>query len=413
MEPCNDAARFAWACSVFGLQPGAAPQEVRAAILSHLDDANFVPPWGWRQAIWLLSDPRSPQAWPESGYDAFHEALENNLAEDVDQFATRFFSLPRGPRRARWAQLLEQAATFPRLRARLAAFQPGLDAESGTPDAKNQQESVLVERIRRLFVLKPGAQEAQRRQWLATMTGDWQPVVRKVRSKYPKLAQLEGDFLSALGSNKNGAAAVKPSAAIAGNSNLAASFLTAPRFSSAGPTPVRTRAGASSGSSSGWRGWPVVAFIVFLRIMASLNSPSTYTPPNIPNPRSFDDGPQRYRDTIRNREGTPGGTLQPWIPDGDQSPGIPGGFPTPGMRGGNPRPGMPGNPTPWTPDENPIPGTPGGPTPRNAFGGNGEANPARRFENQSPLSRPPPPSGTIDGNSSRPAFPDRDEEGSP
>ena len=136
MNTFNDASRFAWACGVFGLQPGATQQEIRAAILSHLDEANFVPPPAWRQAIWLLSDPKAPQAWPESGYDAFHEALENSLAEDVDAFATAFFSLPRGPRRAKWTQLLEQSAAFPRLRARLAPLQPGLDVESATSDVR-------------------------------------------------------------------------------------------------------------------------------------------------------------------------------------------------------------------------------------------------------------------------------------
>ena len=97
MEPFNDASRFAWACSVFGLQPRALPQEVRAAIFSHLDDANFVPPAAWRQAISLLSDPRAA-GLAGGGDDAFHETLENSLAEEVDQFATRFFTLPRGLR---------------------------------------------------------------------------------------------------------------------------------------------------------------------------------------------------------------------------------------------------------------------------------------------------------------------------
>ena len=58
-------------------------------------------------------------------------------------------------------ELLEQTAAFPRLRARLAAFQPGLDVESATSDSENPQDKVLVDRIRRLFVLKPADQNAQ------------------------------------------------------------------------------------------------------------------------------------------------------------------------------------------------------------------------------------------------------------
>ena len=286
MNTFNDASRFAWACGVFGLQPGATQQEIRAAILSHLDEANFVPPPAWRQAIWLLSDPKAPQAWPENGYDAFHEALENSLAEDVDAFATAFFSLPRGPRRAKWTELLEQTAAFPRLRARLAAFQPGLDVESATSDSENPQDKVLVDRIRRLFVLKPADQNAQRRQWLTSMTGDWKPVVRRVRTKYPKLAQLEADFLAALALAGRDAVVMNSSVVLADNTNLAASFVTVATTSAAASSRARTKSGSSSGSSSRVSPWMVI-WIVFIigRVVASLNSTQStynYTPP--PNP---------------------------------------------------------------------------------------------------------------------------------
>ncbi len=239
MNTFNDASRFAWACGVFGLQPGATQQAIRAAILAHLDEANFVPPAAWRQAIWLLSDPKAPQAWPENGYDAFHEALENSLAEDVDAFATQFFSLPRGPRRAKWTQLLEQLTAFPRLRARLTLLQPGLDVEAATSADQNPQDAIVVDRIRRLFVLKPADQDAQRRQWLATMTGDWKPVVRRVRAKYPKLAQLDADFLAALASAGRDAAVMNSSVALAANTNLAASFVTVATASAAAPSRAK------------------------------------------------------------------------------------------------------------------------------------------------------------------------------
>ena len=153
MENCTDASRLVWAHSLFGLEPGAAPQEVRAAIVAHLDDANLVPPVAFRQAIWLLSDSCSPQAWPTDGYDAFHEAMENRLAEEVDQFAAEFFTLPSGPRRQKWTQLIEQATAFPRLSARLTLLQPGLDADSAAADGQDPQEAVWSSRIRRLFVL--------------------------------------------------------------------------------------------------------------------------------------------------------------------------------------------------------------------------------------------------------------------
>lgn len=307
MEQSDDASRYAWACGVFGLKREASPQDVRGAILSHLDDADFMPPVGWRQAIRRLCDSKTPQAGPEYGYDAFREARENDFAEEVDRFATEFFALPPGPRRVKWTQLLKQVAEFPRLRARLSSWQPGLEAESVTPDGP--QEAILVERIRRLFLLKPGDQDAQRRQWLESMTGDWQTVVRRVRAKCPRLAQLDSDFLAALVSPSHGTAAAKPAAALAANTNLAAAFVKAPNATAASKfTPARTN--TSSGSSSGMgRGGYLVWILLFglIRGLATQFSNSNSTP-NYQNPSNS----QYYRENNekwkkpRNPSGTEG-----------------------------------------------------------------------------------------------------------
>lgn len=132
--------------------------------------------------------------------------------------------------------MLEQLTAFPRLRARLTLLQPGLDVEAATSADQNPQDAIVVDRIRRLFVLKPADQDAQRRQWLATMTGDWKPVVRRVRAKYPKLAQLDADFLAALASAGRDAAVMNSSVALAANTNLAASFVTVATASAAAPS---------------------------------------------------------------------------------------------------------------------------------------------------------------------------------
>jgi hypothetical protein len=279
----DDASRYAWACSQFGLQPGASPQAVRAAILTYLEDAGFVPPAGWRQAIWLLSNPQSPQAWPENGYDAFRETVEHSIAEEVDRFACEFFSLPRGPRRAQWTQLLKQATAFPRLRARLTQLQAGLEAESTAPISQDQQDTTVIERIRRLFVLKPGEQSSQRRQWLATMTGDWRPAARRVRMKYPRLAQLDRDFISALESGNNGPATAKKGSAAATHTNLAAAITVGAKL-----PPTKPR-GTSVGVGSGFvrsRGL-LVGIVLFgiVRLLAQFassdHSPEYQTPPSL------------------------------------------------------------------------------------------------------------------------------------
>jgi hypothetical protein len=298
MEKLDDASRYAWACSVFGLAPGASAQAVRGAILSQLEDAEFMPPPAWRQAIWLLSNPQLPQAWPAADDDAFHEAAENQLAEVVDQFAANFFSLSSAQRRVKWTKLQKSVSTFPRLRARVAALQPGLDVESTVPDGQNKQDAILVERLRRLFVLKPGDQVVQRRQWLANMHGDWRPAVRRVRARFPKLAHLDNEFLSALFSANHGAAA-NSTAAITTKTNLAAGLVSANR--PAGTIPKLSPAKSSSSAS----GWPNMGWVGYIAVMILISATrncahdNTYSPsshrPSWTQPTPYDPtAPQPY-----------------------------------------------------------------------------------------------------------------------
>jgi hypothetical protein len=280
--------------------------------MSHLDDADYVPPVGWRQAIRLLCDPQSPAAWPQGGYDAFREALEDRFAVEVDQFAAQFFSLPRGPRRVAWTQLLKHTEAFPRLRARLRSMQPGLEAESAMPEDQNQQDSILVERICRLFVLKPGAHNAQRRQWLAAMTDDWRPAVRRVRAKYPKLARLDADLLSALESaHHRDAAAMKSTSAVATQMNLAAAFIKKPKASAGGTSPTRTRTTANSNSRRTYGNLPtgsLVGILLFVIIRAiaqfsgSQSSQNYQSPPSAPSSQEID----RIMRNLRAPSGTEG-----------------------------------------------------------------------------------------------------------
>ncbi len=285
MEKLDDASRFAWACSVFGLQPGASQEAIRAAVMAQLESADFMPPVAWRQAIWLLCDSRAPQAWPQTGYDAFRDTAESSLAEEVDAFATRFFILPPGTRREQWTQLMERAEPFPRLQARLSSWQRGLDAETVAAAQPGQLDAVLAERLCRLFVLKPSAQEAQRRHWLASMIGDWRPVVRQLRAKCPRLAQLDADFLSALASETRETAAAR----------IAAEPLAGPRAPARLPTSkpalYRQSASVSSGSSSGSysRGSGVLVAVVLVTVIRMIAqssnwqpSPSYQVPPNYP-----------------------------------------------------------------------------------------------------------------------------------
>ena len=85
-----------------------------------------MPSANWRQAIQLLCEPDAIRP-PETGYDAFSEARENVLAEEIEQFAAEFFNLPNDRRRGKWAELSLRAETYPRLRLRLAGFQRRLN----------------------------------------------------------------------------------------------------------------------------------------------------------------------------------------------------------------------------------------------------------------------------------------------
>jgi hypothetical protein len=298
MEKLDDASRYAWACSVFGLEPGASDVEVRAAVLSQLEGAEFMPPAGWRQAIWLLANSQSPQAWPTDGPDAFREAAENQLAEVVDQFAAEFFSLPALPRRVKWTKLLKLANDFPRLQARLKGLQQGLEAESCPPDGQDKQDAILVERVRRLFVLKPGDRAAQRRQWLAAMQGDWRSAARRIRTRYPRLAQLDGEFLSALLTSNHGAA-MECSAALTTKTNLAAAITRTTTVSAANSSGRPASALSSSGTSKSSPGAYWMIYVAFMLISALFRGFSQnhepYTTPNYP--RIPSSPPQRWNAT--------------------------------------------------------------------------------------------------------------------
>jgi hypothetical protein len=289
--------RYAWACQVFGLEAGASPQAVRAAIVAHLEQAEFMPPPAWRQAIGLLCDPQAQQTRPDGEFDAFREAAENQLAEVVDLFAAEFFSLAAGPRSVKWTKLLKLVNEFPRLRARVNSLQPGLAVEPDPRGGQDQQEAILAERIRRLFVLKPADQAAQRRQWLAAMEGDWRPAVRKMRTTRPRLARLDSEFLSALMAPNRGATAESVSA-IAAKTNLAAAIVPRPNAAAAAANRTRPRTTAGSGSSYsssglGWGRFIVVIGLVSLSRIFTQNQGNynnnnnyNYSPPSYQQPRT-------------------------------------------------------------------------------------------------------------------------------
>jgi hypothetical protein len=274
-DPAELAERRAWALSLFGLPAGASPQAVRAAVIAHLGQTDLVPPPNWRQAIRVLCNADSIPFPLPGEHDAFNEARENILVEEVNRFTAEFFELPNDRRRGKWVDLSLRAESYPRIRLRLAGLQRGLNIIVPKPAANNPREGILIERLCRLFVLKPAVRESQCRAWLTEMEGDWQRDVRRFRAAHVELATLDIDFLNSLVLLENGPAAAQRVATAAKNrlrENAAAKAKTAAAVRKANQA-------ANTRTSSGPRPWIAgVAVAVILSLFRFWNDSQSHSP---------------------------------------------------------------------------------------------------------------------------------------
>lgn len=186
----------AWAAETLGLNPQAAPAEIRAALLQRLPDEDFLPPSQWQSALPLVRG-----RMPADARTLLPEVVEKRLREEVEEFAAEFFSLAPVERRRRLEDLATSCAFLPPLSARLDRLRAGIDVPAVDSEETDPFVRELAGHIRALFVMRPTAAAAERRKLLLSWRDklrSWEKAASSLRKKYPQLAALEQPFVRQL-----------------------------------------------------------------------------------------------------------------------------------------------------------------------------------------------------------------------
>ena len=185
----------AWAADQLHVGPDCAPAQIRAAFLRRVHLDNGALNLAAREALLILTGRNA--ARPALAL----EAAEEKLQLEVDDFATRFFSLAIAERRDEWTRLRARGQGFVRVDARLAALRVGLDVilPSFQRDTPAQH---LVSIVGELFVLRPAARSARRKVVLdevkpSGQLNAWARAAVLLRTTY-SAAALEPELLAAL-----------------------------------------------------------------------------------------------------------------------------------------------------------------------------------------------------------------------
>jgi hypothetical protein len=191
-----------WARGVLGVPAGETADQTRAAMLARLEEAEFVPPPQWEQAILLLVDDPPDEMWARLGGKEMLDAREAALKGEVDQFALEFFALPLARRHARWRELTEKCAASLPLTTRLEALVDGLGVES--PPVQGEPLSAvdtLIDEICKAFVLPPSMRAAKHKEIHLRASADprqWQRIGRELSDRWPQVTPLAPKLLENL-----------------------------------------------------------------------------------------------------------------------------------------------------------------------------------------------------------------------
>ncbi len=189
-----------WAAERLGIRPDSSARDFSVALLSRVEEDDFVPPLVVRQAWEVAVGKQASEPFP------LDELLEDELHSDVENFARQFFEMPVPDRVRAWRQLFEQAASWPRLKARLTNLRPGLQVEFPAVSAKNPHAQELIASARELFILPPAQRALRRReilrQSLQTQLRPWQNAARTIRWRYRSIAALSPDLILSLAASR-------------------------------------------------------------------------------------------------------------------------------------------------------------------------------------------------------------------
>jgi hypothetical protein len=192
----TDNEQLQWARRQFDLPSGAPPEEIRARILRHLEQVDFVPTSAESEAIDTLLGRRVEPACCLAD-------RESGLEEQLDDFCAAFFTIPPPERSQRWQELVRDCAPFPRLHARLRPLERGLWVEQPVVSDESRPAAALARLLCDAFPRLPNHRAESRRRQLAEVEADpkrWENASRQLLRQSPEIADLDPDFVASIAS---------------------------------------------------------------------------------------------------------------------------------------------------------------------------------------------------------------------
>jgi hypothetical protein len=182
----------AWARGVLGVADGATSEHTRAAMLSRLEEAAFVPPPQWEKAILLLVDDPPDELWARLGGKVVPAEREALLKREVDHFTDNFFGLSLTERHNRWCELTEKCAGIVTLTTRLEALVDGLDLDVSGPES-SPPDNILARELCRTFVLPPSQRVMAHKDIQLRAESNprkWQSAAEEINVRYAQFKEL-------------------------------------------------------------------------------------------------------------------------------------------------------------------------------------------------------------------------------
>lgn len=181
-----------WAAEQLGLDEDASAEQAQRAFLARLRESEFSPPPAWASALGLWRQ-GLPDRW--DAHAAARRIWEGLLRDEVEVFASEFFSLDVGERQRRFRELRASCEPFsPQLSARLAALEKGLEIDAAAVPREGSPVGDLARHVMRLFVLRPAERAATRRALIVESQGAtdrWHEAACGLGFRYAPFAALD------------------------------------------------------------------------------------------------------------------------------------------------------------------------------------------------------------------------------
>lgn len=184
---------------IVGISADVPAGERTSRLLAQLEDAAYLPPAAWHDAIELLAEGDQSSELNSQTRPALCREIEDGLRAEIDQFTGRFFSIAPADRRAQWHDLAQRAHVSPSARARLALLKPGIDVQpSALEIGESPRGAKLAEMVLQFFPLDASSRRRLIGCLLATMFDEpheWEAAAHRLAAVQPEMAALVPEFL--------------------------------------------------------------------------------------------------------------------------------------------------------------------------------------------------------------------------